>query len=96
MTIRVVLEMTVQEGAFETLSTFFEEYLSNVRGFAGAFGVTLYHDPNTRAFLIHENWLSHEHDQASFAFMEERGVMAALQGLMKGPREMTFYGRMVI
>ena len=96
MTIWVTLELTVRDGAFEALSTFLEENLPNVRGFAGALSVTLYHDPATRAFLIHEEWLSREHHQAYLAFIEERGVMAALLGFMEGPPKVTYYDRLVM
>ncbi|AUR05042.1 hypothetical protein PhaeoP72_03104 [Phaeobacter inhibens] len=96
MTIWVTLEMRVKDGAFDALSTFLEENLPNVRGFDGALSVTLYYDGQTRAFLLHEEWLSREHHQAYLAFIEERGVMAALLGFMEGPPRVTYYERVVV
>ena len=96
MTIWVTLEMTVKPGAFDALSAFLRANLPNVRGFDGALSVTLYHDPETRAFLIHEEWLSRDHHAAYLRFIEERGVMAALLDFMAGPPEVTYYARMVM
>ena len=96
MTAWVTLKMTVKDGAFDALSAFLEESLPNVRGFAGALSVTLYHDAATRAFLIHEEWMNREHHQAYLAFIEENGVMAALLEFMEAPPEITYYDRMVI
>ncbi|ATG44744.1 MULTISPECIES: putative quinol monooxygenase [Phaeobacter] len=96
MTIWVTLEMRVKDGAFDALSAFLEANLPNVRGFDGALSVTLYYDAQTMAFLIHEEWLSREHHQAYLAFIEERGVMAALLGFMEGPPKVTYYDRLVV
>lgn len=96
MTIWVTLEMTVRDGAFAALSTFLEENLPSVRGFDGALSVTLYYDPQTRAFLIHEEWMSREHHQAYLAFIEERGVMTTLLSFMEGPPDVTYYDRLVM
>ena len=96
MAVWVTLEMTVRDGAFESLSTFLEENLANVRGFDGALSVTLYFDAETRAFLIHEEWRSREHHRAYLAFIEERGVMAALLGFMQGPPDVTYYDRLAM
>ena len=96
MTVWVTLEMTVKAGSFEALSTFLTKNLPNVRSFDGALSVTLYHDPETRAFLIHEEWMSRKHHQAYLAFIEERGVMAALLGFMEGPPSVTYYDRLVM
>lgn len=96
MTTWVTLEMTVKEGEFDLLSSFLAENLPNVRGFDGALSVTLYYDPASRAFLIHEEWMSRDHHQAYIAFIEERGVMAALLAFMDGPPKVTYYDRMVM
>ena len=96
MTIWVTLEMTVQDGAFEALSDFLEANLPNVRGFDGALSVTLYYDEETRAFLIHEEWMSREHHQAYLAFIQERGVMAELLGFMESPPSVTYYSKLVM
>ncbi|WP_424966481.1 putative quinol monooxygenase [Dinoroseobacter sp. S375] len=96
MTIWVTLEMTVKPGAFDALSTFLRANLANVRGFDGALSVTLYHDAETRAFLIHEEWLNRDHHAAYLAFIEERGVMAELLSFMEGPPEVTYYDRLVM
>ncbi|ATF17012.1 putative quinol monooxygenase [Phaeobacter gallaeciensis] len=96
MTIWVTLEMRVKDGAFNALSAFLEENLPNVRGFDGALSVTLYYDAQTRAFLLHEEWLSREHHQTYLAFIEEHGVMAALLGFMEGPPKVTYYDRLVL
>ncbi|MEM1078846.1 MAG: antibiotic biosynthesis monooxygenase [Pseudomonadota bacterium] len=96
MTIWVTLELTVKPGAFDTLSEFLQANLPNVRGFDGALGVTLYHDPGTRAFLIHEEWLSRDHHAAYLSFIEEIGVMATLLSFMEGPPDVTYYERTVM
>lgn len=96
MTIWVTLQMTVKEGAYETLSAFLSANLPNVRGFDGALSVTLYYDPETRAFLIHEEWLTREHHQAYLAFIEDHGVMATLLGFMEDPPDVTYYERLVL
>ncbi|WP_298984737.1 antibiotic biosynthesis monooxygenase [uncultured Roseibium sp.] len=96
MTTWVTLEMTVRDGAFEALSEFLKANLANVRGFDGALSVTLFYDTATRAFLIHEEWMSREHHQAYLAFIEEKGVMAALLGFMEGPPSVTYYQKLVM
>ena len=96
MSVWVTLEMTVKEGAFEKLSGFLADNLPNVRGFDGALQVTLYYDQATRAFLIHEEWASQKHHQAYLAFIEEKGVMAALLAFMEGPPAVTYYERLVM
>lgn len=96
MSIWVTLEMTVEEGAFDALSTFLADNLPNVRGFDGALSVTLYHDAESRALLIHEEWMSREHHQAYLGAIEERGVMAALLGFMEGPPRVTYYNRLMM
>ena len=96
MTIWVTLEMNVKDREFDALSAFLEENLPNVRGFDGALSVTLYYDQATRAFLIHEEWVSKAHHQAYLAFIEERGVIASLMGFMEGPPKVTYYDRLVM
>ena len=96
MTTWVTLEMTVKEGVFDALSEFLEANLPNVRGFDGALGVTLYHDPETQAFLIHEEWISRNHHRAYLAFIEEQGVMAALLSFMQGPPTVTYYQKLAM
>ena len=96
MTIWVTLEMTVKDRSFEALSVFLVDNLPKVRSFDGALSVTLYYDRETRAFLIHEEWMSKERHQAYLAFIEERGVMAALLGFMEGPPSVTYYDRLAM
>ena len=96
MSIWVTLKMTVQAGAFEELTAFLRANLPNVRGFDGALSVTLYYDPDSRAFLLHEEWISREHHQAYLGFIEEKGVMAALLAYMEGPPTVTYYEKLVM
>ncbi|MEM1428119.1 MAG: hypothetical protein AAGG09_01530 [Pseudomonadota bacterium] len=72
------------------------EPIPYVRGFDGALSATLYNDPASRAFLLHEEWRSRGHRQAYLAVIKERGVMAALLGFMAGPPTVTYYDRLVM
>lgn len=92
----VTLEMTVKADAFEELSSFLQSNLPNVRGFEGALNVMLYHDRDTRAFLLHEEWLSRSHHRAYLEFIEEKGVMASLLAFMEGPPRVTYYEKLVM
>lgn len=96
MSVWVTLEMTVKDGSFDALSAFLQENLSNVRGFDGALQVDLYYDAPSRAFLLHEEWVSQAHHQAYLGFIQEKGVMAALLAFMEGPPEVTYYERLVM
>lgn len=96
MSIRVTLEMTVRDGQYEALVPFLEQNLPRVRGFDGALSVTLFYDPETRGFLIFEEWLSREHHGAYIAAITENGVMDQLLGFMDGPPEVRYYKRMVL
>ncbi len=96
MAIWVTLAMTVKSGSLDTLSAFLQENLPNVRGFDGALQVNLFYDPETRAFLLHEEWASKSHHQAYLAFIQNAGVMDALLAFMEGAPEVTYYERLVM
>lgn len=96
MSIWVTLDMTVKAGAFDALSAFLQENLPNVRGFEGALQVNLFFDPDTRAFLLHEEWVSKAHHQAYLAFIQNAGVMDALLAFMEGAPEVNYYDRLVM
>ncbi len=96
MSIWVTLEMTVKAGSFDALSAFLQENLPNVRGFDGALQVNLFFDPETRAFLLSEEWASKAHHQAYLAFIQDAGVMDALLAFMEAAPEVTYYERLVM
>ncbi|WP_299884498.1 hypothetical protein [uncultured Ruegeria sp.] len=88
--------MTVKVEAFDALSVFLRENLPNVRGFAGAFLVNLFYDPETRTVLLQEEWASKEHHMAYLSFIQDAGAMDALLGFVEGAPEVTYYERLVM
>ncbi len=96
MSIWVTLEMRVQEGMFEALSDFLQANLQNVRGFDGALQVNLFYNPETRDFLIQEEWASQAQHQAYIDFISSNGVMQNLLAFMEGAPTVTYYERLVM
>lgn len=96
MTIWVSLSSKVKKGEYARLWPFLETNLPNVRGFAGALGVSIFHDAESDSFLIFEEWLSREHHQRYISFISENGVMAELVAFLDGPPSVQYFEKLPI
>jgi quinol monooxygenase YgiN len=96
MTYRVLLESTAKPETIDSLFTFLEENLPNVRSFKGCLNVTVLFDEQTNQMMFDEEWKSKENHQAYIAFIESNGILADLAGFLDGPPRISYYKRMDI
>ncbi len=96
MSVRVMIESKVKEGALEGLKTFLEANLPNVRGFSGCLNVTVLCNEASGDMLFDEEWLSVDHHQTYIQFISDNGVMAELGGFLSAPPTIRYLNRLAI
>jgi len=96
MTYRVLLESTAIAETIDSLFSFLEENLPNVRSFKGCLNVTVLFEGETNQMMFDEEWETKEDHQAYLAFIESNGVLANLAAFLKGPPTISYYKKIVI
>lgn len=96
MSLKVIIESTVKEGAFEQLLPFLEANLPNVRGFNGCLNVTVFFNTESRKMIFDEQWVSAEDHKKYLDTIANNGVMGELVSLIETPPEVKYFHRVDI
>jgi quinol monooxygenase YgiN len=94
MSYRVLLESTVNTHTIDSLFTFLEENLPNVRSFKGCLNVTVLFDDEKNMMIFDEEWKSKADHQAYITFIESNGVLQELAGFLQGPPKISYYKKL--
>lgn len=94
MSYRVLLESTVKTETIDSLFSFLEENLPNVRSFKGCLNVTVLFDEAANQMMFDEEWKSKQDHQAYMAFIASNGVLAGLADFLESPPKISYYQKM--
>ncbi|MFC9735075.1 putative quinol monooxygenase [Streptomyces roseolus] len=92
MTCHVIFKMTVQDGRFDDLRSWFVEQLPGTRAFEGNVSVEVVRDqdaPNTVVFM--EKWDSRKNFEDYLAWRTETGVVAELADMLDGDIDFRYH-----
>ncbi|UTV29909.1 putative quinol monooxygenase [Photobacterium atrarenae] len=93
MSVRVTLNCQLKPGRFQTLLSFLEDNLPNVRSFKGNLQVSVLFDEGNNEMLLDEEWLTVESHQAYLSFINSNGVLEELSSFLSSPPIIKYFDK---
>ena len=91
MSIKVVLNLSVQKSLKEDFLLFLDENLPNVRSFDGCKHIKVYFNEESLNMAIDEFWENKEKHQKYIEFIKKNGVMQKLQSYLSKDVDLNYF-----
>lgn len=91
MSVRVTLNCVLKTNKTDTLMSFLDANLPNVRGFDGCLGVAVYFDAERGEMLLEEAWMSEQKHYTYIKHIEENGVLEQLAAFFETPPSIKYF-----